>query len=98
MCVEVGMNFEYCNFLITINDLNTTKSFFLNHLQNSLFEEGTKNLSTDFRDELKNYQKAVPPYITMELVNLEENGKLFKEIFINELIFQIYMIFLMNIK
>lgn len=38
----------------------------------SLFEVGTDALSKEFRDELKKYQKAVPPMVTLELLEEEE--------------------------
>lgn len=41
--------------------------------QTQLFNEGTTNLGKEFRDELNKYQKAVPPMVTLEL--LEEEGE-----------------------
>ncbi|XP_071525219.1 exocyst complex component 7 isoform X1 [Panulirus ornatus] len=38
----------------------------------SLFEIGTDALSKEFRDELKKYQKPVPPVVTLELLDEEE--------------------------
>ncbi|KAK8748229.1 hypothetical protein OTU49_016382 [Cherax quadricarinatus] len=38
----------------------------------SLFEIGTDLLSKEFRDELKKYQKPVPPIVTLELLEEEE--------------------------
>lgn len=41
--------------------------------QTELFEKGTNALGKEFREELKKYQKPVPPVVTLEL--LEEEGK-----------------------
>lgn len=38
----------------------------------TLFEAGTDALSKEFRDELKKYQKPVPPVVTLELLDEEE--------------------------
>ncbi|KAG7170358.1 Exocyst complex component 7-like [Homarus americanus] len=38
----------------------------------SLFEIGTEAVSKEFRDELKKYQKPVPPVVTLELLEDEE--------------------------
>ncbi|XP_066978184.1 exocyst complex component 7 isoform X1 [Macrobrachium rosenbergii] len=38
----------------------------------TLFEAGTDALSKEFRDELKKYQKPVPPVVTIELLDEEE--------------------------
>lgn len=38
----------------------------------SLFETGTDTLGKEFRDELKKYQKPVPPLATLELLQEEE--------------------------
>ncbi|RXG73138.1 Exocyst complex component 7 [Armadillidium vulgare] len=39
----------------------------------SLFEHGCQQLSIEFRDELKKYQKPLSPHITLELIELDES-------------------------
>ena len=41
-----------------------------------MYEKGCQQLSIEFRDELKKYQKPVPVQVTLALIDLEEAGKI----------------------